>query len=349
MKVHGLLGTLVLACAACSDGMDPIPAEVASDTIANLPRIPSVSVPLRGQVVFAAFSGERRDLYIADAAGTTLRPLTADSVVDDCGVVSPDGMRIAFSRNGVHYTMRADRSDLRLTMEKPAGFRHVTCPAWSNDSRMLVYISRERQIKGSCWGSLHIVNADGTALRTIRDGPYFSSAEWSRDDGRLLLVSHECAGAPYGFKVHVTDADGREIMLLPAGYWGASWSPTGREFAYACPTQATAICIASSDGTSLRELTDPDARALEPRWSPDGSRIAYVSAADFSVYTINPDGTGKRSILTRERGGFPYVWSPDGKFLAFFCNGICTSRADGSDITRLTSLTEVGVPSWSPQ
>ncbi len=56
-------------------------------------------------------------------------------------------------------------------------------------------------------------------------------------------------------------------------------------------------------------------------WSPDGSRIAYISdaAGEEQIYLISQDGTGKPEQLTQ---GFESMllalrWSPDGKRLAF--------------------------------
>jgi tricorn protease len=57
------------------------------------------------------------------------------------------------------------------------------------------------------------------------------------------------------------------------------------------------------------------------RWSPDGSKIAFVSdmSGEEQIYLINQDGSGKPEQLTTQFKAMLYApdWSPDGKRLAF--------------------------------
>ena len=74
-----------------------------------------------------------------------------------------------------------------------------------------------------------------------------------------------------------------------------------------------------SDGTENRPLLSGRDNYSSPRWSPDGSKIAYTSAAEGSnqIYLRWHDSgqTALLSNLTLSPGGL--TWSPDGKWLAF--------------------------------
>jgi TolB protein len=68
---------------------------------------------------------------------------------------------------------------------------------------------------------------------------------------------------------------------------------------------------------------------MRPAWSPDGKRIAFVSARDgnLEIYFIDADGTGTRRITQHpDRDDFP-VWHPDGRRLL-----VISERAGDSDL-----------------
>ena len=93
----------------------------------------------------------------------------------------------------------------------------------------------------------------------------------------------------------------------------------------------------------------------EPVWSPDGTKIAFVSYryGDGEIYVMNADG----SNLTRLTNYASYdpVWSPDGTKIAFrkydtrgsSIGKIYVMNADGSNQTRLTKYLCFNA-AWSP-
>ena len=124
------------------------------------------------------------------------------------------------------------------------------------------------------------------------------------------------------------------------------------------------LSVVNADGSGLKTLRrivlDSNEGGL-PRWSPDGSRIAYVHAQGgrFRVFTIRPDGRGVRRVGSTSCGLDP-VWRPDGRRLA--CVGL-TRRSGrprfavnvvGLDGRIFRSLPPGGsgavlaAPTWSP-
>lgn len=79
------------------------------------------------------------------------------------------------------------------------------------------------------------------------------------------------------------------------------------------------LAIMDSDGANHRFITNGQATALTPRYSPDYKQIAYLSYLNGSpriyVYDI---GTGQQHLVLQSRNPtFAPRWSPDGKSLLF--------------------------------
>jgi dipeptidyl aminopeptidase/acylaminoacyl peptidase len=79
------------------------------------------------------------------------------------------------------------------------------------------------------------------------------------------------------------------------------------------------LWIVNADGTNNRPLRSESKNFSSPRWSPDGTRLAYVSAAEGSpqLYVRWMD-SGQTALLTNlTEGPDAITWSPDGKSIAF--------------------------------
>jgi dipeptidyl aminopeptidase/acylaminoacyl peptidase len=79
------------------------------------------------------------------------------------------------------------------------------------------------------------------------------------------------------------------------------------------------LWMVNADGTNNRPLRSESKNFSSPRWSPDGTRIAYVSAAEGSpqLYVRWID-TGQTALLTNlVEAPAAIAWSADGRSIAF--------------------------------
>lgn len=103
-------------------------------------------------------------------------------------------------------------------------------------------------------------------------------------------------------------------------------SPDGKQIVYVrqyndpmTDRRYSNLWIIGSDGKDHRPLTTGNRSDASPRWSPDGTRIAYLSDADGKqqIYVRWID-TGQTARITNlEESPDAIAWSPDGKMLSF--------------------------------
>jgi dipeptidyl aminopeptidase/acylaminoacyl peptidase len=103
-------------------------------------------------------------------------------------------------------------------------------------------------------------------------------------------------------------------------------SPDGKRVAYVrgfadpmTDRRYTNLWIVASDGSDQRPLTTGNHSDSSPRWSPDGSRLAYLSDADgkpqLYVRWMDSGATARLTNLDEAPGDIE--WSPDGKYISF--------------------------------
>ena len=123
------------------------------------------------------------------------------------------------------------------------------------------------------------------------------------------------------------------------------------------------IVIFDADGSHPRNLTSSPDLDTSPSFSPDGTRIAYWTAADLgqpaSLWVMNADGSAKHSVTgsTDFAGSqnLQAVWAPDSRRLAFAVGDYYSSmqlyvvNADGTDLEHVGNGTlSRSDPAWSP-
>jgi len=69
----------------------------------------------------------------------------------------------------------------------------------------------------------------------------------------------------------------------------------------------------------LKRLTTHPASDTSPRWSPEGTRLAFVSerGGDPQIWVIDIGGGEATKLTSAEGGATDPVWSPDGKMIAY--------------------------------
>ncbi len=273
--------------------------------------------------------------------------------------LSPDGASIAFIWD------RDDLSDIyimsarggwpqRVSMDRePVAYWDDEVPEWSPDGKHLAFTNK---------GHVHVWAVEGGLPRKITDFTEAASlAYWMPDSRRLLIYVDR---ADESVQLLLTDLKGawpQPVLTLPGDVRDARPSPDGK---------AVAVVFRPEEDPNrwdlrLVDLVSRDVKLLtggskqkdwNPRWSPDGSKIAFISQRGGwdHVWLIGADGTGLRQLTTTENDFTDLSWSPDGRQIA------CTINRQGAfDLCLIDvasgSLTDLAHgkgyfsrPNWAP-
>src|SRR5438874_1524665 len=230
--------------------------------------------------------------------------------------LSPDAKTVAFVSGGDIWTALVSGGEARLLVAHPA---YDSRPLFSPDGKSLAFISTR-----SGNGDIYVVDLATSQTRRItyddardqldawsRDGKwiYFSSNSRSGDGGANDIYRVASSG---GTPMMITDErmineynaspspDGKSLAFIGYGSASGQWWRHGRSH-----MDETQIWLRPEASTSqYRQLAGDGAKQLWPMWTPDGSRLFYMSdrSGNENIWTMTLSSSDAKQVTNFKDG-----------------------------------------------
>jgi dipeptidyl aminopeptidase/acylaminoacyl peptidase len=289
--------------------------------------------------------------------------------------ISPDGEWVAYtvttrnlakeeSKTQIWMVSSAGGEAFPLTMSSES----VSGPKWSPDGKYLSFLTtRGEDAKPQVW-VLDRRGGEARQLTEIEDGA--GSFEWSPDASKLVLaIRDKDSTAASGESGGGTRNRVREPWVIDR----LQFKRDGR--GYLADSLRTHLYVYDIASKKLTQITSGPWDEGSPAWSPDGTRIAFVSNrtedpdanSNNDIWVVAADNTDEGATLLRiteyEGSDGSPAWSPDGKWIAYTTqlgdprvsamsnNRLALRAADGSGDRRILGDgldRVVGSPKFTP-
>jgi Tol biopolymer transport system component/DNA-binding winged helix-turn-helix (wHTH) protein len=303
-----------------------------------------------------AYSTKDGDIWLIRNDGTQSRKLASVGGKVDFIRWSPDGRAIRFVKDYKLWEISSDGSNLRQFLPEWPSTLELCCGRWAADGRFFFVSDGQIWVLDERRG---LLRSSSRLPVQLTSGPIRWHMPIPGPDGKKIFAS---GFVPRGELVRY-DLKSKTFKLFLSGVSAeyVSFSKDGKFLLYVSYPEGI-LWKANRDGSGPVQLTEPPIYPRSPKWSPDGSQIAFTAQArndqNVEAYIVSSQGGRPRRLLSEDpRMETDPDFSSDGRKIAF-----STSQETGRDpksvirildlvsheVTTLPSSIGMFAPHWSP-
>ena len=227
-----------------------------------------------------------------------------------------------------HWSREPGRWVSAMSPEAFATIPTISTPRPSPDGTRIAY-SRAFDGRIDLW----VIDADGGAPLQLTDqatlqGPdpnqrHASSIAWTPDGRHIVFAANSDKKL---WMVPVEGGQSRVIDEGPGSHHSPAVAPNGNQVAYVAERgESVDVVMAGIDGRSVRIVSAGEDYVLQPRWSPDGTRLLYGQWPHYdmpwderALIVVDVASGEHRVIVGGTRVTYADAdWSPDGTHITF--------------------------------
>ena len=299
---------------------------VSVKTGVSAPLVPGEKRPSLGapspdgsHVAYFVIDGGKTTIWVADSVGENARQLTTEGfeALEQYQEWSPDGKELLYE------SRRTGTTDLWIVPIDGGKARRLThdvrndfAGVWSPDGKWVAFLS-DRGRQTDVW----VVPAAGGAEQRVTDTPV-EEQPWVAWRPGTHTLAYAVKGEKSG--VWALDlADGKERRLTPDSL-RTSWlrvSPDGKQVDFVIEHGGGIedLAVMPLAGGAARILVAGGGTVQQPLWSPDGSKIVFVSdrGGSTDIWVVDAARGTPRQLVNWPSSENGAAWSTDGSDIYF--------------------------------
>ncbi len=271
-------------------------------------------------------------MFLMHADGTNQRIVSNSLVRCSPPILSNSGTKVAFTTfdNNYYYNLYIIDKDGQNQKLLSKGKQFCGSPVWSPDDSRIAFVKNDNNVGGTY--DIYSIKVDGSnEIKLTNQNDNFSPQYFS--DNNSIIFSSSNNNWTGIYKMNIDGSNKQLLTPQNKSFGDPKISPNGKMISITSGDwNGSQIFVMNSEGSNLKQITftvSPKSYPgwakdgnCNPVWSPNSSKLAYVSYENGSpdIFIINSNGAGNKRLTDTPLRDENPCWTKDGNYILFSSN-----------------------------